>query len=116
MTIAELAADFAALCKAGKDAEAGAKHWADDVVSIEAAADAPVARGRAAVEAKAQWWYENHTVHEVVAHGPYVNGEQFAMRFEIDVTPKATGARMRMDEVALYTVENGKIIEERFFY
>jgi ketosteroid isomerase-like protein len=32
------------------------------------------------------------------------------------VTPKATGKRMQMDEVAVYTVRDGKIVEERFFY
>jgi ketosteroid isomerase-like protein len=38
------------------------------------------------------------------------------VRFTMDVTPKATGQRMSMDEVGIYTVKNGKIIEERFCY
>ena len=33
----------------------------------------------------------------------------------MDVTPK-DGQRMAMDEHGLYTVQNGKIVEERFFY
>ncbi|WP_348629610.1 SnoaL-like domain-containing protein [Mesorhizobium sp. WSM1497] len=33
-----------------------------------------------------------------------------------DITPKATGERVTMDEVGLYTVKNGKITEERFYY
>ncbi|TJV53252.1 MAG: ester cyclase, partial [Mesorhizobium sp.] len=28
----------------------------------------------------------------------------------------ATGERVSMDEVGLYTVKNGKIAEERFYY
>jgi ketosteroid isomerase-like protein len=32
------------------------------------------------------------------------------------LTPKATGERVTMEEVALYTVKDGKITEERFFY
>ena len=29
---------------------------------------------------------------------------------------KATGQRLSMDEIGLYTVRNDKIVEERFFY
>ena len=36
--------------------------------------------------------------------------------FKIDVTRKQTGERVKMDEVGLYTVRSGKIVEERFFY
>lgn len=32
------------------------------------------------------------------------------------MTPKASGERMRMDELGLYTVKDGKVVEERFFY
>jgi hypothetical protein len=32
----------------------------------------------------------------------------------MDVTPKG-GQRMNLDEVGLYTVKNGKIVEESFF-
>jgi ketosteroid isomerase-like protein len=96
---------------------AGEAFWAEDVVSIEAM-DGPMARlqGIAALRAKSAWWYENHEVHAFSAHGPYVNGDQFAVRFSLDVTPKATGQRMRMEEVGLYTLRDGKIVEERFFY
>jgi ketosteroid isomerase-like protein len=34
----------------------------------------------------------------------------------MDFTNKETGQRMQMDEHALYTVKDGKIVEERFFY
>ena len=72
-------------------------------------------RGRAAVHAKGEWWVANHDVHSFETSGPYVNGDQFALRFKIDVTPKATGQRTQMDEVGLYTVRDGRIAEERFF-
>jgi ketosteroid isomerase-like protein len=117
MTVREIAEGFAALCREGKWDEAGATYWSDDIVSIEAMAG-PMARlaGREAVNAKAAWWIENHEVHAAEAHGPYVNGEQFAMRFTMDVTPKQTGERTHMEEVGLYTVSGGRIVEERFFY
>lgn len=107
---------FAAACKAGEFAKAEA-FWSDDVVSYEAQ-EGPmqVARGRAAVHAKGQWWSENHTIHAFQADGPFVNGDHFAMRFSIDVTPKMTGKRIKMDEIAVYTVKKGEVVEERFFY
>jgi len=32
------------------------------------------------------------------------------------LTPRATGKKVHFEEVALYTVQGGKIIEERFLY
>lgn len=119
MTTTEIAADYAALCKAGKSDEAGEKYWADDVISVEAGGPPGsdlVTRGIEAVRAKGVWWYENHDMHGFTAEGPYVNGDQFALRYSIDVTFKPTGARMQMVEIALYSVAGGKVIEERFFY
>jgi len=36
------------------------------------------------------------------------------LRFHLDVTQKASGQRMQMEEVGLYTVRDGKVVEERF--
>jgi ketosteroid isomerase-like protein len=35
---------------------------------------------------------------------------------KIDLTVKESGERITMDEIGLYTVKDGKIAEERFFY
>jgi ketosteroid isomerase-like protein len=117
MTTQEIAEAFAALCKDGKWQEAGDRFWAEDVVSVEPmTGDMAVMRGRDALKAKGEWWYASHEVHSAVTHGPYVNGDQFALRFELDVTVKASGQRMQMEEVGLYTLRDGKVAEERFFY
>jgi ketosteroid isomerase-like protein len=119
MTTAEIATEFAALCKAGKFEEAGTRFWSDDIVSVEPGGPDPAsleARGIAAVTAKGEWWYGNHDIHSVEAAGPFVNADQFIMRFKMDVTIKASGQRMQIDEDGLYTVRDGKIVEERFFY
>ncbi len=116
MSTQDIADDLVALCKAGKFDEAGEKYWSDDVRSIEAAGDAVESRGKAAARGKGEWWANAHIVHAVDVAGPYVNGDQFAVRFTIDQTVKETGQRMTMDEVGLYTLKDGKIAEERFFY
>ena len=117
MTVQEIAADLVALCKAGKFDEAGEKYWADDVVSIEAVpGDMARVTGKDAVRGKGEWWAANHEVHDFEITGPFINGDQFAVGFKMELTPKSTGERTTMDEVGLYTIRDGKIAEEKFFY
>ncbi len=117
MTSKETAIAFAAMLKDGKHTEAAAQFNAPDIASYEAM-EGPMAavHGTEAVKAKSDWWYANHEVHSASADGPLINGDQFLMRFSLDVTPKMTGQRMQMEEFGLYTVKDGKIAEERFFY
>jgi hypothetical protein len=117
MTTLELARAFTELLKQDRHHEAAEKFNAPEIVSIEAM-DGPMreVRGTAAVKAKSEWWFANHDVHGGTVDGPFPNGEQFIVRFTIDVTPKATGQRMQMEEYGLYTVRDGRIVEERFFY
>ena len=116
MDTKELAKAFTSLCAKGEFDAAGQKFWSDDVVSREPMpGDLAIVKGRKAVQAKGEWWYANHEVHGVKVEGPYVHGNQFVVRFTMDVTPK-TGSRMTMDEVGVFTVANGKIVDESFFY
>jgi hypothetical protein len=116
MTTQDLAHDLVALCREGKFAEAGEKYWADDVLSVEAMGDNAESHGKAAAKAKGDWWSGAHEVHGVTVEGPFVHGDEFAVRFTMDITRKDGGQRLTMDEVALYKVKGGKIAEERFFY
>lgn len=117
MTAAETAKVFTDMLKAGDHEGAGAKFNAPDIVSLEAM-EGPMARceGAAAVKAKGEWWYANHEIHKVETEGPFVNGDQFAVVFDMDFTQKASGQRMQSKEVAVYTVRDGKIAEEKFYY
>jgi len=113
MTTEQIAQAFTAAIRAD-DAPAYQAMWADDIVSLEPQ-DGEGARteGRAALLAKHAWWEANAEMHGFTAEGPYVFGDQFALRFAIDVT--MGGERAQMTEIALYTVRDGKIAEERFF-
>lgn len=116
MNTQEIATAFTELCRKGEFDEAGRRFWSDDIVSREPMeGDMALLKGRAAVEKKGEWWYANHEVHKVDVGGPYVNGDQFVVRFTMDVTPKG-GQRMTMDEVGVYTVLDGKVVEERFYF
>ena len=116
MTTEELAKRFVALCQEGKHREAGETFWSPDIVSLEPMGPMARAEGLAALRAKHDWWEGSTEVHGGEAHGPYVHGDQFAVRFSLDVTMKDSGHRMEIDEVGLYTVRDGRIVEERFFY
>ncbi len=116
MSTQDLAKAFTEMCSKGEFDAAGKKYWSDDIVSREpTTGDMAELKGRKAVEGKGAWWYANHTVHDFQVEGPYVHGDQFVVRFKMDVTPKG-GQRAHMDEVGLYTVKNGKIVEESFFF
>jgi ketosteroid isomerase-like protein len=107
------------LCREGKNEEAVNTLLADDVVSVEAGgppgAD-PVTKGIEGVRGKGVWWRENHEIHSAKVEGPWPNGDKFIVRFTYDVTFKPVNQRFTMEEAALYTVANGKIVKEEFFY
>ncbi|MEO1490336.1 MAG: nuclear transport factor 2 family protein, partial [Pseudomonadota bacterium] len=101
------------------NAEAYQAFWSDDIVSLEPQ-EGEMARveGREALLAKHAWWEANTEMHSSTTEGPYVFGDQFTVRYGMDVTmgPEMGGQRSQMEEVGLYTVKDGKIVEERFFY
>lgn len=74
------------------------------------------AQGLAALKAKSKWWFDNHEVHSASVTGPWPHDDRFIVGFQYDITNKPSGRRMTMDEVGLYTVKDGKIVREEFFY
>lgn len=121
-TAKEVADELVALCRAGKNIDAIEKLFSADAVSVEAQGDETmpaVMTGRPAIRGKNEWWFQNHTVHSANVKGPFPNGERFAAIYDFEITAKAgpmAGQRMRMEEVALYTVADGKVVREEFFY
>ncbi len=110
------------LCRQGKNMEAIDTLYSDDIVSIEVTGgpDMPArTEGIAAIKGKAEWWVANHEVHKAEVDGPYPHGDRFIVVFKYDVTAKAgpmAGKSFSMHEAGLYTVKDGKVAEEEFFY
>lgn len=113
---AEIGADLVALFNRGKWKQIEDKWWSPGIESIEGVGVNQGWRGRAAVDGKNAWWTSMHTMHGASAEGPYVGSTGFAVKFRMDVEEKATGKRWTMDEIGVYTVQNGKIIREEFMY
>ena len=108
------------LCKERRVLDAINELYAEDVVSVEAAAPPDgqrEAKGIDAVRGGGRWWMiDNHEVHSASVRGPDPHAGRFCVVFDFDVTNKPSGQRMQMEEVARYTVSDGKITREEFFH
>ena len=120
MSAKEIGQKLVQFCKEGKNLESINTLYADNITSIEAVAPPGgerVTEGIEGVRGKNQWWTENHEVHSHSVEGPFPHGDdRFAVRFSYDITNKPSGQRMKLDEVGLFTIENGKVVKEEFFY
>src|SRR5580765_2688356 len=89
--------------------------YAPDIVSVGASGEETV--GKTPVIQKSEHWQANNTIGGEKVCGPFFNDpHQFAVHFTFDVTPKATGQRITLEEVGVYAVKDDKITREQFFY
>ena len=120
MKTMEIAQKLVGLCRQGKNMEALDTLFAADVVSVEVCempgTPSRETKGLAAVKGKGEWWVANHEIHAANVSGPWPHDDRFIVGFQYDVTHKPSGQRIKMDEAALYTVRDGKIVREAFFY
>jgi len=118
MSLQSIANRFVELCNQGKNFDVMRTMYAPDIVSVEG--DGKQTAGQGPVIKKSEDWVADKTFHGETVAGPFFNGanpDQFAVYFTLDVTPKATGKRITLEEVAVYTVnEDDKITREQFFY
>jgi hypothetical protein len=93
--------------------------FSPDAVSVEAVqlpGRERTVRGLDALRGKSQFFLANNEVHKAEIFGPYPHDDRFAVRFVFELTFKPTGERRTMDEIGLFTVVDGKIAREEFFY
>jgi hypothetical protein len=88
--------------------------WSPSIVSIEGGGMAW--RGRKNVDAKNSGWMSENRVAGAAAEGPYVGSTGFAIKFRMEIEEIKSGRRTLMEEVGVYTVKNGKIVQEEFMY
>ena len=115
MSVQTVGQKLVEMCNQGKNFDVMRTMYAPNIVSVEG--DGKETAGQQSVIRKSEDWATVNDFHGEKAVGPYFNGpDQFAVHFTLDVTPKATGKRASLQEVAVYTV-NGedKITREEFF-
>ncbi len=121
MDVKALATEFVANCNSGRELHGLETLYADHAVSVEAYPNpqtgTAVTEGRDGIRGKHAWWAATFETHSMKATGPYMHGDdRFAVVFHATATEKASGQQSEMNEVAIYTVDDGKIVREEFFY
>ena len=116
---AAVADELVKLCRAGRNLDAIAKLYSPKIVSVEPVGSETTPAEMSGIDAirkKNEWWFATYEVNSVDVQGPFIGDQQFAVRYDFETTAKATGERTRMTEMALYTVKDGKIVREQFYY
>ena len=118
MNTKEIADRLVELCRQGKYKQAQQELFATNAKSIEP----PQSPGAQSVEGldniiKKGEEFERmlEAVHGGHVSDPIVAGNCTAFGISIDATMKGTG-RTKIEEIALYEVKDGKIVQEQFFY
>jgi hypothetical protein len=118
MSTQQIATRLAELCNQGKFEAAQTELFADDAVSIEQEGSAEMPKEtkglRNIIEKGHRWEAGIEKVHSCSASKPLVAGNAIAMTLALDVTMKGRG-RMKLEEVCVYEVKDGKIASEQFF-
>ena len=117
MTTTEVANKLVSLCREGKNMDAVHELYADNIVSVE-----PSGSRHERVEGKAnviqkenEFFSMIEEVHASEVSDPVISESFFSVRMIMDITLKGMG-RMKMDEICVYGVSNGKISFEQFFF
>jgi hypothetical protein len=118
MSVQTVGHKFVELCRQGKNFDVMRTMYAPNIVSVEG--DGKETAGQGPVIKKSENWVADKTFHGETVAGPFFNGanpDQFTVYFTLDVTPNATGKRITLEEIGIYTVgHDDKITREQFFY
>jgi ketosteroid isomerase-like protein len=116
---AAVAEELTAFCRAGRNIDAINTLYSPDIVSVESMGNAQMpaeTRGLDAIRKKNEWWAANNEVHSAEVDGPFIGEDKFSVYYKYDITSKPQNRRAIMEEMALYTVRDGKVVREQFFY
>jgi hypothetical protein len=117
MKTQEIADKLVAYCRQAKWEAAQKELYADDAVSIEpyeTPAFAKETKGLPGILAKGEKFSAMiETLHSLTLSDAVVAGSSFACTMSMDVTMKGQ-SRMKMTELCVYDVKDGKIVSEQF--
>ena len=118
MTTQQVAARFNELAQQEKWFEIQDELFADNVRSVDPV-NSPYfgyAEGKAPVRKKGMdWGAKVKEAHELSTTHPVIAGNHFAVGRSFDITTEDFG-RIKIEEIMLYEVKNGRIVLEQFFY
>jgi hypothetical protein len=119
MNTYEIGKRYVELVIEGRREECLSTLFSQDAASVEAV-EFPgrerTVKGLDGLRAKSKFFLDNNEVHKMEVFGPYPHDDRFIVRFVLEVTFKPNGQRRSIDEAGLFTVADGKITREEFFY
>lgn len=117
MTTQEVANRFNELAQQGRYDQILTELFSEDATSLEPEDSAMESvQGLIKIQEKAKSWNESvEEMHDGYCSPPLVAGDFFSCAMGMDVTIKDQDS-MKMDEIAIYEVKDGKIVSEQFFY
>jgi len=103
------------LCNQGKNFEVMETLYDPNIASIEPTGKATI--GKHPVIEKSRKWAEGVEIHSEAVLGPFFHGkDRFATKTIFEVTRKETGKRESLEEITIYTIKDGLITQEEFFF
>jgi hypothetical protein len=120
MSVQTVAGKFKELVNQGKHFEVMRTMYAPGMVSVEA--DGREFVGRDVVIRKSEAFQGANDIVSQDVRGPFFLGDpnasagRFAVYTSIDFVPKSGGERVTHEEVGLYSVKDGAITREEFYY
>ena len=118
--VQDVASDFTSMLRQGRFVDAGNRYWAEAVTSLEPidlSTNIPASvSGIDAARGKAQFRFGEGRIEDLGIDGPFITGDQFALFLDMLITDPATGTARPFTGIAIFTVRDGRIIDEIFFY
>ena len=118
-TVTQVANSLVSLCREGKVAECIDQFYDEGIISIEPEgfSGIAIAKGVDTVLLKHKRVGEPvKEVHSVVIGEPIIAADHFALTWKVVMTLEGVSEKVTIDEIIVYEVKQGKIVEERFFY
>ncbi|WP_378188033.1 SnoaL-like domain-containing protein [Aquimarina sp. W85] len=117
MNTHQIAHRLVELCRKGENMQAIKELYANDIISREMpGVPNEITKGKEAVTKKSEDWYANvEEYHGGEISDPLIAENYFSCKMSFDCTFKDQG-RTQMEELGVFKVHDGAIIEEQFYY
>ena len=118
MTTQEVANRLVELCRTGQQEQAVQELYSPDIVSVEPeGAPNRIVKGLEGIAKKSEQFQSMiEKMNSSFVSDPIVAENFFSCTMLMNVQMKGVPVAIDMDEVCVYTVNNGKIVKEEFFY
>jgi len=118
MTTQDVAKRLVALCRSGNYEQAIKELYSEDIVSVEPeGAPHRIVKGLAAIAEKGVAFQSKiEKVNSNVVTDPIVAENFFTCAMLLNVHMKGVPVPIDMHELCVYTVKDGKVVKEEFFY